>query len=226
MILSRCKKILVSFMVIGGLSSLTVSGTYALLSSQERNPGARIASGTLTLNNKVGSGTLCYSYGGPASPGNVNSGCDAVFTSATQNYPGVTITARVTIANDGSLDAGDLSLYMPSCSAGNTPGAPSPGSANPCAVNGAQLYVQETDSGGNPTRCLFPNAPGTCTFVASSLYVFAANYTSAPSALDLGTGPVHGDSRYFQIGMRLPADASDALQGRTATFGLTWHATG
>jgi hypothetical protein len=220
----RLKKALVSLMAVGGLSFF-VSGTFALLSAQTRNVHSSVATGTLTLKNTVNSGSACFSYGGPASPGNVNNSCDALFTTSTQNYPGGTTTANVTIAVDGSLDASDLSLYMPSCTAGTTPGAPSPGSANPCAIAGTQLTVQETDSSWTPTTCRFPSAAGACTFVASSLYVFAANYTSTTSALDLGAGPTHGGTRYFQVALRLPADASNELQGKTAVFGLVWHAT-
>jgi hypothetical protein len=222
----RLKKVLASLIVIGGLSSLTVSGTFALLSSQESNARSSVASGTLTFSNTVNTGTACLSYGGPASPGNVNNSCQALFTSATQNYPGVAITpAKVTIANNGSLSASGLSVYMPACTAAVTPGAPSPGTASPCAAGGAQLYVQETDSSWTPTKCWFPAGAGACGWAASALFVFASNFNSTTSSLDLGRGPASGASRYFQIGMRLPSDASNNLQGKAAVFGLTWHIT-
>ena len=220
----RLKQMLAALIVFGGLSSLTATGTFALLTSQESNSRATVASGTFTFDNVVNTGTACFSYGGPSSPGNVNTGCQALITSSTLNYPGVAITpVKVTITNDGSLDAADLSVYMPSCAASATPGAPSPGGADPCATNGAQFYVQETTSTGTPTTCWFPSAVGACSFVASSLHVFAANYNATTSALDLGKGPVHATARYFLIGMQLPATASNALQGEAAVFGLTWH---
>ena len=220
----RLKLVLAGLIAFGGLSSLTVTGTFALLTSEESNHGSSVASGTLTFTNTVNTGTACTSYGGPASPGNVNSSCDALITSATQNYPGTPITpVQVNIANNGSLDGADLSVYMSSCTASATPGAPAPGGANPCATNGAQFYVQETTSTGTPTTCWFPSAAGSCAFAANSLRVFATNYTSATSSLDLGAGPAHGQTRYFRIGMQLPSNASNALQGEMAVFNLTWH---
>jgi len=220
----RLKMALAGVMVFGAISSVTVTGTFALLNSEETNQGGSVASGTLTFTNTVNTGTACNSYGGPSSPGNVNTGCDALLTSSTLNYPGIPITpVKVTIANNGSIDGADLTVYMSSCAASATPGAPTPGGANPCSTNGAQFYVQETNSTGTATKCWFPSSGTTCSFVASSLSVFASNYTSATSSLDLGPGPAHGTSRYFQIGMQLPSNASNALQGEQAVFGLTWH---
>jgi hypothetical protein len=222
----RLKKILASLIVIGALSSVTVTGTFALLTSEETNTVSSVASGTLTFTDTANAGTACTSYGGPASPANVNNSCQALLTSATLNYPGAAITpVQVKIANNGSLDAASLSVYMPSCAASATPGAPAPGGADPCAANGAQLYIQEVTSTGMPTTCWYPQpaAPGTCSFTASSLHLFAANVNSTTSALNLGAGPAHGQTRYFQIGLELPSTASNALQGEEATFGLTWH---
>ena len=220
----RLKKILASLIVIGALSSVTVTGTFALLTSQETNAGASVASGTLTFTNTVGTGTACLSYGGPASPGNVNTGCDAIVTSAALNYPGVAITpVKVTIANNGSLDAASLSVYMPSCTAAATPGAPSPGGGNPCATGGAQFYIQETNSLGAATACRYPSGPVTCVLSANTLQLFAANANTVTSAVNLGSGPAHAQSRYFQIGLALPATAANALQGEEAVFALTWH---
>ncbi len=220
----RLKKMLAALIVFGALSSVTATGTFALLTSQETNAGGSVSSGTLTFDNVVNTGTACFSYGGPSSPGNVNTSCQALITSATLNYPGVAITpVKVTITNDGSIDAADLSVYMPSCTVAATPGAPAPGGANPCSTNGAQFYIQETTSTGTPTQCWFPSAVGACSFVASSLRTFAVNINTTTSALDLGKGPAHGTARYFLIGMQLPSTASNALQGEAAVFGLTWH---
>ncbi len=218
------KKVLASLIVVGGLSSLTVGGTFAVLNSQESNAQGSIASGTLTLSNVVNAGTACFSYGGPASPGNVNTTCQALYTSASQNYPGVPITAQVTIADNGSLDASDLSVYMPGCTNTVTPGAPAPGGGDPCAASGAQFYLQETNSSFVATNCWFPTvAAGSCAFVANSLFVFKSNFIASTSALDLGAGPAHGQSRYFVVGMQLPSNAGNTLQGQAAQFGLTWH---
>ena len=221
----RLKKVLLSLIVLGGLSFFTLTSAYALLNAESRNIGSTISAGTLTFNNKVNLGSLCYSYTGPSSSGNVNTACDALFTSATQMYPGTAATSRVTIANDGSLDGNDLSVYMPTCTAVVTPTAPSPGGADPCAVAGAQFYIQETDSSFNPTNCKYPAAAGACAFAANTLFFFKSSANSAPTALDLGSGPAHAQSRYFVIGMQLPTNASNALQGEEALFTLTWRMT-
>ena len=221
----RLKKVLLSLIVLGGLSSFTLTSAFALLNGESRNIGSSISSGTLTFTNKVNLGSLCYSYSGPSSSGNANTACDALFSSATQMYPGTPATSRVTITNDGSLDAQDLSVYMPSCTAAATPTAPSPGGADPCAVAGAQFYIQETDSSFTATSCKYPAAAGTCAFAANTLFFFKSSANSAPTAFDLGSGPAHGQSRYFVIGMQLPTNASNALQGEEALFGLTWRVT-
>ncbi len=220
----RLKKALLSLVVLGGLSCFTLTSAFALLNGESRNIGSSVSSGTLTFSDKVNNNvTLCYSYSGATSSGNVNTGCDPLFTSATQMYPGAPATSRVTIANNGSLDAKDLSVYMPSCTAAPTPTAPSPGGADPCAVAGAQFYIQETDSAFTATSCRYPAAPGTCTFAANTLFFFKSSANSGPTAFDLGSGPANGQSRYFVIGMQLPTNASNALQGEEAVFNLTWR---
>jgi len=218
------KRILATMMLLGAMSFLTLNGVFAALNSETLDRGSSISSGTLTFTNKVATNTVCASYGGAASPGNVNTGCDALFASSTLQYPGAPATVRVTIANNGSLDAADLSLFMASCSNTNTPTAPAPGAGNPCGAGGAQLYVQETDSSFIATKCWYPTvAAGSCSFNANGLSNFAALYTSAVSSLDLGAGPAVAASRYFVIGMQLPSNASNSLQGREALFDLTSH---
>lgn len=221
----RLKKVLLSMIVIGCLSFFTLTSAFALLNAESRNIGGTISSGTLTFSNKVNLGSLCFSYNGPSSPGNVNTNCDALFTSATEMYPGTAATARVTISNNGSLDARNLSVYMPSCTAVATPTAPNPGGADPCGVAGAQFTIQETDSSFTATSCKYPAAAGACAFAANTLYFFKSSANSAPTAFNLGSGPATGQSRYFVIGMQLPTNADNALQGEEALFGLTWRVT-
>lgn len=223
----RAKQLLASLMAIGGLSSLTVGGTFALFRSEETNIGSKVATGTLTLNDKVGEGATCYSYKGEAGKEpskNANEACQALFTSASLNYPGTAATARVKITDDGSLDAKDLELYMPSCAAENTPSAPSPGAGNPCSTEGDEMYVQETSSSWEATECRYPAGAGACKWVANTLYIFSQNYKSTASALDLGSGPEHEKARYFEVALRIPSAASNELQGRQAAFGLTFYA--
>jgi hypothetical protein len=216
------KKILLSMSVVGVVSCFTITGTFALLNSETQNNRARISSGTLTFSNKVDTNAACFSYG-PGSTGNVNNACGALFDSTTQMYPGTPITQKVTITNDGSIDGKTLSVFMPTCTPGVTPGAPAPGGGNPCAPGGAQIYIQETNASFVPTNCVFPTTAPTCVFAASTLAYLATVANTAASAYSLGSGPAVGVSRYFLVGMQLPAGASNALQGQVAQFGLTWH---
>lgn len=214
------KKILASMIAIGSIGSMTVGGTFAL-SSEEINGRGSLATGTLTLNDTVGTGTTCMSYAGSE---NANSSCQALVTSSTLDYPGESTVAKVKIANGGSIDGGDLAVYMPSCTAENTPSSPKPGSGNPCAGGGDELYVQETNSEWTATQCWFPeHEAGSCAWVKNSLHVFATNHSKQEAELDLGGGPAHGQTRYFEIGLRIPSEASNELQGREAVFGLTWR---
>jgi hypothetical protein len=216
------KKVLLSLGVVGAVSCFTITGTFALLNSETQNNRGKISSGTLTFSNKVNTNAACYSYGAGSS-GNANPSCNALFVNTTEMYPGTPITQKVTITNDGSIGARSLSVFMPTCAVFTTPGAPAPGGGNPCAAGGAQIYIQETDASFVPTSCVFPTVGGTCTFAANTLSYFTTVANSAATAYSLGAGPAAGASRYFLIGMQLPAGASNALQGEEARFSLTWH---
>jgi len=220
------KKVLLTAMVVGALGSVTVQRAYALFNTETRNSPSSISSGTLTFDTTVGTGTACYSYGGPSSPGNVNTSCDALFTysAAAENYPGVPQTVKIAIRNDGSIGASDLGLFMPSCTPAATGDAPSPGGGNPCAANGDELYVQETASDQTtPLVCWYPVTTQTCSFGASGLSTFASSHADSAHVLDLGSGPAAQATRYFTIGIQLPTTASNTLQGEAAQFLLTWH---
>jgi hypothetical protein len=218
----RLKKVMLSLLVVGSLSFLTYGGAFALMTGDLVNRGSSVASGTITFSNQVNTGTVCVSNSGPASPGNVNTACDALFTSATQMYPGQLATAKVTIKNTGSIGANDLAVFMPSCAAAATPGAPVT-TGDPCAAGGAQFYIQETNASWVASKCWFPTTVTTCPLNADSLNTFDQNYTDTTSMVHLGAGPAAAQLRYFIIGMELPAAAANTLQGREAVFALTWH---
>lgn len=237
----RLKSLLALLIAVGGLGSITVSGTYALLLSEEANPNSTIASGTLTLGNTANSGTTCFSSAA-GTTGNVNNACSALMTASTLRYPSASATtAQIQIKNTGSLDASDLSIYMPSCAMATSPGATGhTNGGNPCAgiftsgtPTGVQMTLQETDSVGTPTTCWFPvtaagacaAAPGYAAAIPNSFGTFATYITSTAAALDLGRGPAHDQIRYFVVGVGLPTNASNTLQGEQATFALTWHLT-
>jgi hypothetical protein len=225
------KKVLLSAMVVGGLSFFTLANTFAILSSQESN-SASFASGTLTFSNTVNSGTACFSYG-LTGASNSNASCDALFTSSTLMYPGTPVYANVAIANTGSVRASSLAFYMPSCTAVASPSAPSPGGGNPCAANGAQMFIAETSSSYSlvGSKCVFPVAstsPCTGPFLTSTLN-FATTKFDASHVMALGVAGAQslaaGATRYFVIGLQLPTTASNTLQGEEALFKITWLLT-
>ena len=231
------KKVLLSLLAIGAAASLSVSGTYAILSSSETNANSTIASGTLTFGNTVGTGTTCYSYG-PSSTTNQNPNCTALFSSSALSYPGGSQTTSVTIANNGSVAIAKLSVYMSSCVAQTSPGAGTQaGGGDPCSyitdslgnADGPLLSIQETDSLGNATYCWYPDgASGTCspTYSQDDWFGIAAQYINTLSgAKSLGGGPAAGQSRYFKITVGLPPNADPTLQGEEALFSLAWHVT-
>jgi len=233
----RLKLILAGALAAGGLSCLTVSGTYALLTAETSNRGSTIQSGTLTLGNTVESGTTCYSYTGAAT-GNGNQACQPLLTAssdpASWRYPGATASARVQIRDDGSIDGRTLRLYMPSCASSTTPGAEGhAGGGNPCASQfagatpaGLQLSVQETDAAWSATRCWYPvQVAGTCSDVGNSLAALAQNAFSAGTSIAIGSGPARGQTRYFVVAVKLPSNAPNTLQGQQAVFALTWQLT-
>lgn len=230
---ARTKTLLALLLTVGAIGSIGVSGTYAVLSGEETNAGSTIASGTLTLDNKVNGGTACSSFGSGSS-NNVNGGCTALVPSTPLRYPGDTVTAQVEIKDTGSLGASALSLFMPTCTASVSSGGTAfANGGNPCASItenavgvGLQLTVQETSSAWTPTKCWYPvQAAGTCTASPNSLGIFASAFTSTSLSLNLSPGPAAGASRYFTIGVTLPTNASDTLQAEQASFDLTWQAS-
>jgi hypothetical protein len=222
----KLKAILVAMMLIGAVASFGVPGVWALFSAETRNVQANASTGTLVFDLQVGSGTRCNTKNGTT---NVITGCSAElpFDTAAEIYPGVPRTAQVTITNDGSLDASDLSLYIPSgCSTGSTSDAPASvvGSGDPCTSD--QFYVQETNAAFTPTKCWYPNSGTTCAFSSAlTLSTYFNNFKTAASALSLGAGPAALQKRYFVIGVQVPSTATNTVQGKIATFDLTWHMT-
>jgi hypothetical protein len=232
------KRVLLSLMAIGAASSLSVGGTFAILKSEETNASSTVASGTLTFSNTVGTGTACYSYGGPSSPSNQNASCATLFPSPSLLYPGSTASASLTITNNGSVGIGDLAVYMPTCTSQASPGAGANAhGGDPCSYltdgvgnpDGPLLRIQETNSVGSPTYCWYPDAAaGACSpsYTQDDWFGIMAQYINTQGgALDLGAGPAASSSRYFTITVGLPSNADATLQGEEALFSLAWHVT-
>ena len=223
---------LLSVLVVGGLTSFTVAGTYASLTAESTNHNATISSGTLVLSNtvKIGTttGSACFSYGSTTN----SKSCDPLVLSSTVQYPGGSVSyAYVTIANTGSVPAGSLALYMPNCTVATTSGATTVGGGNPCTTiaNGLAMYVEETDSSFTTTSptatCKFPTISASlCTLTAGS-FGFMHTKGSATTTYSLGEGLAAGQIRYYIVAFQLPSTAANNLQGEQANFDLTWLAS-
>jgi len=250
----RLKQVLLSLMVVGALGSITIHRTYAVLSGEAQNNGTKIASGTLTFNltepvqtNTGGTGRVCYSWkangGGQvndpadAQPGNSSYflanttwGCDPLFVSTALWYPGSSQAVEIQIQNDGSLPAGDLTLYMPgTCTTVNTPTAGDTihNGADLCIDNGAStgpyFWVQEwTNSSYNVAKsCWYPAGAGACNQTGGSLWDFQHNYSSGGDPND----PNQTNCSSGSPGADCPAGGYLDLGAGPQAFGQTGSAT-
>jgi hypothetical protein len=178
-------------------------------------------------------GTLAHTYAAGTSvfTDNFNEqGCDGAYAATTLNYPGVLLKANYTLTNDGSIrpaTSPSLTMYMPSCTKVDTPGIPAYAhlGGDPCALNGAIFYIQETQSDFTTAiKCWYPSTVTTCPLTGSLFNFWSTHgYTSAALGLGAGSGPSQGSTRYFVIGSELPSNASNTLQGESATFQLGWY---
>ncbi|HZQ80829.1 MAG TPA: hypothetical protein VFB25_02510 [Gaiellaceae bacterium] len=230
------KKVLLSFLVVGGLSCFTLAGTYATWNSESSDRGISIATGSLTLRNFVGTyptfGPQCDSY---SASNNFNSSCTAVYSASPVFYPSSSTPAPslidVKVTNTGTINASTFSVYMPTCSAVLNSSAPSgDGGGNPCATGGFEMTINETDSTFSLTdgneKCVFPTttSAGTpCTYTASTLAFMAAHKTAG--SWPLSGGLASNQTRNFVIGLALPSNPANNLQGEEASFTLTWNAS-
>lgn len=108
----RLKQYLLLLMAIGVIAvAMSGGGTFAGFTAETANNGNTFLTGTLFLHNKVGAGTVCKSETGA---GNVNSGCDILFTVPSVTADGNTIySAHLALANAGSLEASGISFSSP-----------------------------------------------------------------------------------------------------------------
>lgn len=112
--LRRAKRILILAMAAGCIAYFGGRSTFAIFTAETGNNGGSMSSGTLVLGDKVGTGSTCYSYSG-ATMDNVNNGCTQLLTQSDM-APGVMVPAaqaKLTVENDGSLDAGTFYLNAP-----------------------------------------------------------------------------------------------------------------
>lgn len=195
--------------------------TIGAFNAQTRNPSSALASGSIVLLNTKQGGTTCASTAGGTTNSNVNTGCDQLLNLAAQK-PGDNSTARITLKNDGSINASALQLYTSSCVSSDTSGETYHGTGDMCSV--VQLYVQRYSDASFTTKssCLYGGGTATvCDFsdATKTISTFATAYTSSAP---LGLGALNaGSSAYIEFGVQLPSGASNSYQGRTATFDFT-----
>lgn len=227
------KKLMVATMLLATVGTLA-SGTLATFNAQTVNAGDSITTGTLVLLDEVNASiaTDCYSTGvsaGTFTNGNSNSGCASNNFTPTSVKPGAApTTMKVKVRNAGSLPAATLSLLTASCAASDNPAESFhyPG-GDPCGQ--VQLYVQEWTDGtyATPLGCAYGTvaAGATCGFQSGSptLSTFTGAHNSPATALPLTGGLAAGAARYFTIALQLPLAATNQVQGRQATFDLTWY---
>lgn len=110
--LDRTKKILILAMLAGAIAYVGGRSTVAIFTAETTNSGGAMSSGTLVLGDKVANGGTCFSYSG-ITQDNVNGNCTPILA-VSNNAPGAaTIPVKLTIENDGSLDASTFYFSAP-----------------------------------------------------------------------------------------------------------------
>jgi hypothetical protein len=227
--LSLHKKVLLSLGVVAGIGALAGAGTFATFTAQTTNPTNTFADGTLVLSNTVGAGAACLSTGGGTTDVNDNSSCSTAFNLSVK-APGDSGTADITLENKGSLPASALKAWSASCTTADAAGENYHGTGVPCGK--VQIYVQQySDAFATPSACLYGGATGAiCDFtdVTKTLTAFVTAYPNVGSGLSAGTLTAAGGAtpkRWIRVGVKLPSDADNTYQGRSASLALNWHIT-
>jgi hypothetical protein len=146
------KRVLMAMMALGIVAYVGGSETMANFSAEATNTGSTATSGSLSLNDQVGSGTVCASYGSPtSSQDNVNPACLSAIT-LTNLAPGVAASGasamgKITVTNSGSVDGRFLYLAAPSVNTTLKTGVVA--GANPTATPLVTNTVNGTIRGGD-----------------------------------------------------------------------------
>ena len=221
--MNRKKKALLSALVFGALGALA-GATLADFTAQTKNPNNAFAAGTIVLSNTKQGGTACLSTGGGTTDTNVNDNCDQLINLSVKQ-PGDSGTANLTLKNEGSLNGSIFRAFMAGCTNSSPASENYHGSSNPCSS--IQIYVQQWTNSNytGAAACLYGGAQvaNTCDFsdATKTLSNFNTSYNSSGSGLSL-SGLSAGTSKYYTIGVKLPQSGGNNLQGRQATFDLTW----
>src|SRR5437879_720626 len=109
------RKLLMTMMVLGAMTTAVGAGTFASLSATTTNASTTFQTGSIALSDTVASGTACISNNAAASTDtNTNANCSVMFdttsgTTATNKRPGESTPVAVHIQNAGTL-AGNLTI--------------------------------------------------------------------------------------------------------------------
>lgn len=166
--MSTLKKLLLSLMVLGAISTTIGAGTFASFTSSATNADNTFATGTIVLSNVKDSGTACVSTGGSGPVGEAggtvtatnSSNCDIMFdassgTSATHKRPGESATVVMTLKNLSTLGGALTVEGSENCVEVAAADQPYAGSSDSCTI--VQLSVQDAtncywgDNIGGPT---------------------------------------------------------------------------
>ncbi|MDQ1490727.1 MAG: hypothetical protein QOJ23_3241 [Actinomycetota bacterium] len=227
--LSLHRKVLLSMGVVAGIGALAGAGTFATFTAQTTNPNNTFADGTLVLSNTVGSATACLSTAGGNTDTNANGVCDTAF-SLSVKAPGDSSTADITLENTGSLPASALKAFSALCTDANAAGENYHGTGSACGK--VQIYVQQySDAFTTPSACLYGGATGaTCDFsdASKTLTTFVTAYPNVGSGLSAGALTAAGGASpktWVRVGVKLPSNADNSYQGRSASLALNWQIT-
>lgn len=226
---SRTVSLLVAFLAVAG----GTGGTWAAFTASTSN-GASVSTGTLILSNDVEEAGACFSTDeGDAVDENIGA-CDELFELDVQ-APGDEDSTRVTLKHEGNVDAAALELFASGlCTTSDAVSTGFHGDDSDICDD-VQFMVQEysslanqgsdTRTGGSCRYGLDIGLDGQCDgFDASrTLQHFVTTYPDFNQPVGLGAMPA-ADTRWFRVFVKLDPAATNDVQGRLATFGVTWRA--
>ena len=221
--MSKVKRLLVGVLAVGALTALIGAGTFATFDATTSN-SSTFQSGTIVLSNTVGAGTACLSTaaGNPILAAN-SAGCDALF-STTNQKPGDTASAHVTLVNTGSINATTLKLYATgACANASAPDTNGNfGNGNMCSQ--LQMTVLETQSDfttSTGSGCIYGGVA--CAFSASDTPGDFGTNHQVGSAFNLGALNAAA-TRYFVVSVLFPAAPNNSFQGSQDSLSIAWNA--
>ena len=217
-LLARLVPVLVVFALLGLIGG---AGTFAAFSASTDNP-ATFTTGALVLSNEKTSTTACLSTDDAGAAVN-ESDCEQLFDVSVRK-PGDEASATLTLKNVGTIDAVAFKVFADGTCSSTTTGTYS-GSANLCTR--LRLSIQEYSDagfttpsschygGGNATTCAYDDAGRTVS-------AFLSSHADWTGGLSLGALAVDAE-RYVRVGVKLDGAEGNDVQGRAATFSLTWR---